>query len=138
MLIKQQLHTGNQAKPKYCSLISSTHVFQIPLLLHCVWVFCSGWISFSWSYYTEGCVCMHLDMVLLQSEALKMMCSGWVMAARKSFFFFHIIQKTFPPTLTRSLWQANNTCYIFFKKQVMCFKAVKNCCLYHTSCLSPG
>lgn len=76
VLIKQELHTGTQLKQKYCSLISSTHTFQIPLLLCYIRVFCSGWISFSWSYYAEGCVCMHLDMVLLQSETLKMMCSA--------------------------------------------------------------
>lgn len=119
-LIKQELHTEIQVKQKSRSLINSIHSLQLPLLLHCVWVFCSGCISFSCSYYAEGCVCMHSYMVLLQSETLKIMCSGWVMAARKSVSLRHM-QKTFPPALTRSLWQANNTCYIFFlKKNRLC------------------
>lgn len=98
VLIKQELHAGTQVKQKYCSLISSVHTFQILLLLRYVWVFCSGWISFSWSYYTEGCICLHLYMVLLQSETLKMLCSGWVMAARKSFFF-EIYAEDFSPSV---------------------------------------
>lgn len=41
---------------------------------------------------------MQLVMVLLQSETLKMMCSGWEMAARKSVFF-KIYAEDFSPSV---------------------------------------
>lgn len=34
--------------------------------------------------------------------------------------FLRYMQKTLPPVLTRSLWRANNTCYIFFLKNRLC------------------
>lgn len=95
VLIKQELQTGTQVKESSRSFVSSIHILQMPLLLRCVWVFCSGWISFSWSYFTEGCVCMHLPMVLLQNKTLKILCSGQVMAARKSAFW-DICRRLYP------------------------------------------
>lgn len=136
VLIKQELHTGTGAKQKYLNLISSTHTFQIPLLLHSESSVQVGSPSPEVIIQKAVCACTYL-WCFFRVRLLR-----WCAVAGKwqpgNLFFSKYMQKTFPPALTRSLWQANNTCYIFFKKQVMCFKAVKNCCLYHTSCLSPG